>query len=552
MEITVAIAKLNLNILGLLPEILLFTMACLILLIDAYLPKQMRQLTYQLTQGTLIGVAVLIIAAFPEQRTLAMNDMFVSDPMGAVLKLFILLMVFFSFIYSRAYLRDRNILKGEYFVLGLFAALGMMIMVSAHSLLTVYLGLELLSLSLYTMIAMHRKSQPASEAAMKYFVLGAIASGMLLYGMSMLYGITGTLDLTTLAQTVRQIADDYPIAISAAQSISDISNDNIAVIAIGQQVSENTGGLATTIAQILAENTDNTAAITAIKPLIDQTMQSYTILVFGLVFVVVGVAFKLGAVPFHIWIPDVYQGAPTAVTLFIASAPKIAAFAMLMRLLVDGMQSLHVDWQNILILLSILSMAVGNIIAIAQTNIKRMLAYSTIAHVGYLMLGVLTGTQAGYAASMFYVVVYTLMTLGAFGMIILLSRAGFEAEQIEDFKGLNERNSWYAALMLILMLSMAGVPPMVGFWAKWSVLAQVVDAGFIWLAIVAVMFAIIGAFYYLRIIKLMYFEKASDMTPIEAGMDMRVALSINALVILLLGIMPQTLMAVCLGALGVS
>jgi len=301
MEITVAIAKLNLNILGLLPEILLFTMACLILLIDAYLPKQMRQLTYQLTQGTLIGVAVLIIAAFPEQRTLAMNDMFVSDPMGAVLKLFILLMVFFSFIYSRAYLRDRNILKGEYFVLGLFAALGMMIMVSAHSLLTVYLGLELLSLSLYTMIAMHRKSQPASEAAMKYFVLGAIASGMLLYGMSMLYGITGTLDLTTLAQTVRQIADDYPIAISAAQSISDISNDNIAVIAIGQQVSENTGGLATTIAQILAENTDNTAAITAIKPLIDQTMQSYTILVFGLVFVVVGVAFKLGAVPFHIW-----------------------------------------------------------------------------------------------------------------------------------------------------------------------------------------------------------------------------------------------------------
>jgi NADH-quinone oxidoreductase subunit N len=548
MEIT----ELNLNMLGLLPEILLFTMACLILLIDAYLPKQMRQLTYQLTQGTLIGVAVLILAAFPEQRTLAMNDMFVSDPMGAVLKLFILLMVFFSFIYSRAYLRDRNILKGEYFVLGLFAALGMMIMVSAHSLLTVYLGLELLSLSLYTMIAMHRKSLPASEAAMKYFVLGAIASGMLLYGMSMLYGITGTLDLTTLAQTIRQIADDYPIAISVAQSISDIPNDNIAVIAIGQQVSENTGGIATTIAQILAENTDNTAAISAITPIIDQTMQSYTILVFGLVFVVVGVAFKLGAVPFHIWIPDVYQGAPTAVTLFIASAPKIAAFAMLMRLLVDGMQSLHVDWQNILILLSVLSMAVGNIIAIAQTNIKRMLAYSTIAHVGYLMLGVLTGTQAGYAASMFYVVVYALMTLGAFGMIVLLSRAGFEAEHIEDFKGLNERNSWYAALMLILMLSMAGVPPMIGFWAKWSVLAQVVDAGFVWLAIVAVMFAIIGAFYYLRIIKLMYFDKASDMTPIEAGMDMRVALSANALVILLLGIMPQTLMAVCLSALGVS
>ncbi len=252
------------------------------------------------------------------------------------------------------------------------------------------------------------------------------------------------------------------------------------------------------------------------------------------------------------WIPDVYQGAPTAVTLFIASAPKIAAFAMLMRLLVDGMPSLHADWQEMLILLSILSMATGNILAIAQTNIKRMLAYSTIAHVGYLMLGIITGTQAGYAASMFYVVVYSLMTLGAFGMIILLSRAGFEAEQLDDFKGLNERNSWYAALMLILMLSMTGIPPMVGFWAKWLVLAEVVNAGFVWLAVLAVIFAIIGAFYYLRVIKLMYVDKPSDTTPIEAGMDMRVALSANALLILALGLMPHTLMAVCLGALGVA
>jgi NADH-quinone oxidoreductase subunit N len=247
----------------------------------------------------------------------------------------------------------------------------------------------------------------------------------------------------------------------------------------------------------------------------------------------------------------VYQGAPTAVTLFISSAPKIAAFAMLMRLLVDGMQHLHADWQDMLILLAILSMATGNIVAIAQRNIKRMLAYSTIAHVGYLMLGIIAATPDGYAASMFYVVVYTLMTLGAFGMIVLLSRAGFEAERIDDFKGLNERNSWYAALMLILMLSMAGVPPFIGFWAKWSVLAQVVSAGFVWLAVVAVLFAIIGAFYYLRIIKLMYFDKPEEMAPIEADMDMRVALSANALVILLLGLMPQTLMAVCLGALGV-
>ncbi|RKZ76347.1 MAG: NADH:ubiquinone oxidoreductase subunit N [Gammaproteobacteria bacterium] len=477
--------------------------------------------------------------------------MFVSDPMGAVLKLFIVMIVFVAFIYSRNYLRDRHFRLGEYFVLGLFATLGMMIMVSAHSLLTVYLGLELLSLSLYTMVAMHRQSQLASEAAMKYFVLGAIASGMLLYGMSMLYGVTGTLDLTVLAQSIHQIADDHTIAVSVAQSISEIKDHNITVIAIGQQVSENAGGANAAIAQILAENTDNGIALAAINPIVDQVLQSYRILVFGLVFVIIGVAFKLGAVPFHVWIPDVYQGAPTAVTLFIASAPKIAAFAMLMRLLVDGMQNLQTDWQNILILLSILSMVTGNIIALAQTNIKRMLAYSTIAHVGYLMLGILTGTQEGYAASMFYVVVYTLMTLGAFGMIVLLSHAGFEASLINDFKGLNERNAWYAALMLILMLSMAGVPPMIGFWAKWYVLAQVVNAGFIWLAVLGVLFAVIGAFYYLRIIKLMYFDKAENRTPIEAPMDMRIALSANALVILLLGIMPHTLMTVCLEALGI-
>jgi len=492
------IAELNLNMLWLLPEMLLLTMACLILVIDAYLPKSLQGLTYQLTQGSLIGTALLILAAMPSERVLAMNDMVVIDPMGAVLKLFIVLIVFIAFIYSRDYLRDRKMLQGEYFVLGLFAALGMMVMVSAHSLLTIYLGLELLSLSLYAMVAMHRDSQQASEAAMKYFVLGALASGMLLYGMSMLYGVTGTLDLAELAS------------------------------AIGEE------------------------------------SEQRTILVFGLVFIVVGLGFKLGAVPFHMWIPDVYQGAPTAVTLFISSAPKIAAFAMLMRLLVDGMEGLHVGlqadgtysawggWQGMLILLSILSMAMGNIIAIAQRNIKRMLAYSTIAHVGYLMLGVIAANDAGYAASMFYVIVYSLMTLGAFGMIILLSRVGFEAEHIDDFRGLNERSPWYAFIMLILMLSMAGVPPMIGFWAKWSVLAQVIKADLLWLAIVAVLFALIGAFYYLRIVWMMYFEKPQDMTVIEASMDMRVALSANALVILGLGIMPHSLMAVCLGALGVN
>ncbi|EDN69924.1 NADH dehydrogenase I, N subunit [Beggiatoa sp. PS] len=495
---TSIIAELNLNAIWLLPEILILTMGCLILVIDAYLPKDLRGLTYHLTQGTLIGTALLILAASPSEKILAMNNMFVIDPMGAVLKLFIVLIVFVAFIYSRSYLRDRNFEKGEYFVLGLFATLGMMVMVSAHSLLTLYLGLELLSLSLYAMIAMHRESSQASEAAMKYFVLGALASGMLLYGMSILYGITGTLDLAELATAISQNSDH----------------------------------------QIF--------------------------LVFGLVFIIIGLAFKMGAVPFHMWIPDVYQGAPTSVTLFIASAPKIAAFAMLMRLLVDGMESLHVGtladgtesayvgWQGILILLAILSMATGNIIAIAQRNIKRMLAYSTIAHVGYLLLGVISANDAGYAASMFYVIVYTLMTLGAFAMIILLSRGGVESDQLEDFKGLNQRNSWYAFLMLILMLSMAGLPPMIGFWAKWSVLAQVVQAGFVWLAVLAVLFAIIGVFYYLRVVWMMYFEKPKDLTPIEASMDMRVALSANALIILALGMMPQTLMAVCLQALGIG
>ena len=476
----------NLNTLWLLPEILLLTMACLILVIDAYLPEQLRNLTYQLTQGTLLGTALLILANYPQQPTLAMNDLFISDPLSGLLKFLIAIVVFWVFIYSRRYLRDHNMFKGEYFVLGLFAVLGMMIIVSAHSLLTIYLGLELLSLSLYTMVAMYRDSPSATEAAMKYFVLGALASGLLLYGISILYGVAGTLDLAKLAQ------------------------------------------------------------------ILTQESEQKTIMIFGLVFVVVGLAFKLGAVPFHMWVPDVYQGAPTAVTLFISTAPKLAAFAMLMRLLVDGMPQLQVHWQQMLILLAILSMAIGNIVAISQTNIKRMLAYSTISHVGFLMLGVLTATPAGYAASLFYVVVYTLMSLGGFGVILLLSRGGFEAERLDDFKGLNERNSWYAFIMLILMLSMAGMPPLLGFWAKWSVLMQVVQAGLVWLAITAVFFAIIGAFYYLRIIKLMYFDKSENLILIEAGMDMRVALSVNALVILLLGLMPHTLMSVCLSALGIT
>jgi len=341
------------------------------------------------------------------------------------------------------------------------------------------LGLELLSLSLYAMVAMHRDSAQASEAAMKYFILGAIASGMLLYGMSLIYGATGSLDISEISS-----------------SISNSSSDDM-------------------------------------------------VLLLGLTFIIVALAFKLGAVPFHMWIPDVYHGAPTAVTLFISTAPKIAAFAMVMRLLVDGLGGLHVQWQDILVILAMLSIAIGNVVAIAQANIKRMLAYSTISHVGFLFLGILAGTDVGYSAAMFYVLIYALMSLGAFGMVILLSRAGFEADDIADFKGLNERSPWFAFMMLILMFSMAGVPPTVGFYAKLAVLSAVVDIGLVWLAVFGVLFAVVGAFYYLRIIKFMYFEKPDDDTPLETDFDMRAVMSANGLVVLALGIYPGALMALC-------
>ena len=465
------------------PEMVLVSLACLVLVVDVYVPERYRLFSYQLAQASLVLTAVLVVALFPETPQLTFSDTFVSDKMSAVLKLFILLLSFGAFLYSKAYLIDRHLFRGEYYVLGMTAVAGMMVLVSAHSLLTIYLGLELLSLSLYALVAMHRDSVFASEAAMKYFVLGALASGMLLYGMSMLYGVTGTLDLTVLADVVESRTDQ-----------------NI-------------------------------------------------VLILGLVFVMVGVSFKLGAVPFHMWVPDVYQGAPTPVTLFIGTAPKLAAFAMLMRLLVEGLPGLQAEWNQILMLLAVLSIGVGNIVAISQTNLKRMFAYSTIAHVGFLFLGIIAGTDAGYAAAMFYVIVYSLMAAGGFAMIILLSRSGFEAERIEDFKGLNDRNWWYAAMMLILMLSMAGVPPFAGFYAKFAVLQAVIHSGNTWLAVLAVFFAVIGLFYYLRVIRMVYFEKPEDTSPIEPETDFRIMLSANALSILLLGIYPTALMGLCFAAL---
>ncbi|MFV1997029.1 MAG: NADH-quinone oxidoreductase subunit NuoN [Acidiferrobacterales bacterium] len=449
------------------PEIFVFTMASIILMIDLVLTKRSRFISYGLAQLTLIGAALLTLTGFNSGVSITtFNGMFVQDTMADILKLAMYGVVFVAFLYSRGYIRDRNMYRGEYFVLGLLGLVGMMVMVSAGSFLTIYLGLELLSLSLYTMVAMNRDSGESTEAAMKYFVLGAIASGMLLYGMSMLYGATGSLDIATVKT-----------------AIASMNADNI-------------------------------------------------ILVFGLVFIVVGLAFKIGAVPFHMWVPDVYQGAPTSVALYIASAPKIAAFAMIMRLLPGGLESLSVSWQGMLIILAVLSMGVGNIAAIAQTNMKRMLAYSAISHMGFFMLGILSASDNGYSSAMFYVLVYSVMSLGAFGIIILVSRQGFEADQISDFKGLAWRSPWVAFLMLLLMLSMAGVPPLLGFYAKLMVIQSVVEAGFLWLAIVSVLFAVIGAFYYLRIIKLMYFDRPEDNEPIVAGTDMRAVISLNALALI--------------------
>ncbi|MEI2742393.1 MAG: NADH-quinone oxidoreductase subunit NuoN [Candidatus Competibacter sp.] len=471
------------DFLPLLPELFVLTMACAILVIDVFLDEEKRHISYGLSQLTVLGAAALIALTYASAPAVTMFGHYIKDAMGDLLKFFICLAAAAVFLYSRDYLRQRDLFKGEYYVLGLFGVLGMMIMVSAHSLLSVYLGLELLSLSLYALVAFDRDSPVASEAAMKFFVLGSLASGMLLYGISMIYGATGSVDL---------------------QVISD---------AVAKQGSNN------------------------------------LVLVFGLVFLVVGLAFKLGAVPFHMWLPDVYQGAPTSVTLYIGSAPKLAAFALVMRVLVDGLGALQGDWQQMLVILSVLSMAVGNLIAIAQTNIKRMLAYSTISHVGFLLLGILSGTPEGYAAAMFYAIIYVLMATGAFGVVILLSRAGFEAENISDFSGLNDRNPWLAFLMMIIMMSMAGIPFMAGFYAKWVVLQSVVEIGLVWLALVGVIFSVIGAFYYLRVVKCIYFDKSEQSEAIDMSRDVQIAISANGLLLIVLGLYPAGLMAWCASAL---
>jgi NADH-quinone oxidoreductase subunit N len=465
------------------PEIFLLVMVCVVMLADLFAGEKHRYLAFFLTLFALTGCALLTYSTFSTEVSYTFSGMFVDDAMSDTLKLLTYLTVATVLIYSRVYISSRGLMRGEFFSLALFATLGMMVMVSASHLISLYLGLELLSLSLYAMVALQRDSSVATEAAMKFFVLGALASGFLLYGMSMLYGATGTLHTTQLTEIIRSGVTDHAV------------------------------------------------------------------LVVGLVFIVAGISFKLSAVPFHMWTPDVYEGAPTAVTLFIGSAPKFAAFGFVMRLLVEGLGEMVADWQGMLVLLAIASLAVGNIVAIAQANIKRMLAYSTISHMGFVLLGFIAAGENGYSSSMFYVIAYVLMTLGAFGIIMLLSREGFEADAISDFKGLNQRNSWLALIMMLVMLSMAGIPPMIGFYAKLSVLQAALEAGYIGLVVTAVMLSLVGAFYYLRIVKFMYFDAPESTQPIVFRPDIRLLISVNGLAVIILGIFPQMLMGLSLFAI---
>ncbi len=465
------------------PEIFLLCAALFILLADLFIHDDRRHITYGLTLAALAGTALVVTQAWHPAAQYGFSHMFVADSLSQFSKLGMILGVALVLIYGRDYAQARGILKGELFTLVLFSLLGMMVMASSSNFVTLYVGLELLSLSLYALVGMPRHQVRASEAAMKYFVLGALASGLLLYGMSMIYGATGSLDLQTIARS----------------------------IASGQA--------------------------------------NYLLAVFGLVFIVTGIGFKLGAVPFHMWVPDVYDGAPTLLAQLIGSAPKLAAFAIIFRLLPEALGRFAADWSSMLMVLAVLSLVVGNIAAIAQTSLKRMLAYSTISHMGFLLLGVLAANPAGYAASFFYAMTYMLTAAAGFGMIMLLSSEGFEADQIDDFKGLAKRSPWFAAMMLIVMFSMAGIPVFVGFFAKLAVLKAVVDIGLLWLAIVAVACSLIGAFYYLRVVKLMYFDAPVDEAPLSAALDMRILISANGLAVAFLGLFPQVIMSLCAYAL---
>lgn len=467
------------NLIPVIPELFILTMTCIILLVGLYFPKS--RATYWLTQLTLLGATALSVQLFAQPTTLAFNDMFILDKVSTLAKIAMYIMSIFAFLYARHYNAERQIAENEYTILGLFAILGMMVMVSAYNLLTVFLGIELLSLSLYAMVAMWRSSGNASEAAMKYFVMGSLASGMILYGLSMLYGATGTLTINAIAEHA--------------------TNHNL-------------------------------------------------IFTFGLVFLVAGLTFKIGAAPFHLWAPDVYQGAPTSTTLFLSAAPKVAVFALIIRLLTTAVPNLFTDWQQLMMAVAVLSMSLGNIIAIAQSSLKRMLAYSAIAHMGYTALGIVAGTAEGYSAALFYIISYAVMSMGALGTLILLSQRGIDIELFDDLKGLNARNPWLAFIMLVIMFSMAGIPPTVGFFAKLGVLEALVRQNIIWLAALALVFAIIGAYYYLRVVKMMYFDEPEDNTRFVITNDLHLGLTLNGLFVLGLGIFPSALIELCRSVFG--
>ena len=464
-----------------LPEILLTTFVCLLLIVDVFRKPAATGVTFWTAVVSVGVVFVVVLSGWPTEKSFGFSRTLVIDPMSILLKAVLLLSLLFNFFYARDFYERCQSMRTEFFILAIFSALGMMVLISAQSLLTVYLGLELLSLSLYAMVAMERDSALASEAAMKYFILGALASGMLLYGISMLYGVSGTLNLEDLA----------------------------------------TESLKT-----------------------DQGL----LLTFGLVFVLVGISFKLGVTPFHMWVPDVYQGASTPVTLFISSVPKLAAFAMAMRVLVDGLPGLSEQWTSMLTILAIASIAIGNVVAIAQTNIKRMLAYSTISHMGFLLLGIIAANELGYAASMFYVVIYTLTSMSAFGLIILMVSKASAPDLIEDFSGLAKSRPWIGFVAMIVMFSLAGVPPFAGFWAKWFVLKELIAAGSTIVAAVAVVFSLIGAYYYLRVIKIIYFDEPSEEVPNPPRTFGEFVFTANGLLIVLLGLFPGMLMYYCLSA----
>jgi len=469
-----------------LPEIFVLSMAMVVLMTDLFIKPSMRWIIFALSQFALLGGAYLTGQHFNHQTEFAFSSMFVRDGLADLLKMMSYAGISLIFFYSRSYMKDRNLYRGEYFSLVLFALLGMMIMISSHNMLLVYMGLELLSLCLYSLTALDRDNQKATESAIKYFVLGALASGLLLYGMSMIYGATSSLDLTVISTALLNNPTDHAI------------------------------------------------------------------LILGLVFVVAGLAFKLGAVPFQMWVPDVYEGSPSSIAMLISSVPKLAAFAITVRILGDGLQSMMVDWKQMMLIMAVLSIGIGNVTAVAQTNIKRMYAYSTISHIGFILFGLMSGTLNGYASSLFYVVSYMFMTLVSFAVLMMMSRKNFECETLEDFKGLNKRSPWYAFLMLITMLSMAGIPPTIGFYAKFMVLQAAFDAGFSSFVVYAVMMALVGMFYYMRIVKLMYFDEPKLKNKLDVSTDMQWILSVNALALLIIGLIPHTFMEATTQAVALS